>query len=190
MKKLCCALAMVAVSQVALAQDKAAPPPASPPGAAPGMDMSKVGPMSRPVTKEDKKGIEEFFKASDEAWRTGNLDALLELMDFPLIMMSDDSKGAVGHYSANKEQWAQMMRPMLAGMPKDMKLKQKRTPTFLSDTLAVVVEETSMSLGKVKGKWKGFCVLNKKEDGKWKVKQMAEAGWGDIKPPGAQAAAK
>jgi hypothetical protein len=70
-----------------------------------------------------------------------------------------------------------------------MKMTSKQTPTFLSDTLAVVAEQISMTMGKVKGSWKSFSVLNQK-DGKWKVKQMAEAGWGDMVPPGGAPAAK
>ena len=44
-----------------------------------------------------------------------------------------------------------------------------------------------MSMGKVKGKWKSMSVLTLK-DGKWKFKEMSEAGWGDMKPPAAPSA--
>jgi hypothetical protein len=191
MKKLCCCLTFVAMAGVAQAQDKAAPPGTPPPaGAAAGMpDMSKMGPMSRPVTKEDKKGVEELIKACDEAWKTGNMAAMLERIDFPVVMMSDDSKGAVQSFAATRDQWAEMMKPMMTGMPKEMKHKAKRDIHFLSDTMALVVEDVKMEMGKTKGKWKGFSVVNKKEDGKWRIKQMAEAGWGDSKPPGAPTAA-
>ena len=196
MKKLFCCLTFLSLTGVAGAQDKAAPPagttpPAGTAAAPAGMpDMTKMGPLSRPVTKEDKKGVDELCKRTEEAWKTGNLDALLGAMDFPVIMMSDDSKGLIQHFSATREQFAEMMKPMMTGMPKDMKLKHKRDVHFLSDTLALVVDNTSMSMGKVKGKFKAFSVLNKKEDGSWKVKQMSEAGWGDMKPPGASAALK
>ena len=179
-------LIVLGLSAVAVADDKPAAPPA---GAAGGIDWSKVGPMSRPVTKEDKKGVEQLCKNMEEAWKTGNMDALLASIDFPVIMLSDDSKGAVQHFSATREQFAEIMKPMMAGMPKDMKMKHKRDFHFLSDTLALVVENTQMSMGKMKGKFKAFSVINKKEDGTWKVKQMAEAGWGDMKAPGATAAA-
>ena len=46
-----------------------------------------------------------------------------------------------------------------------------------------------MNMGKVKGKWKGFSVVTLK-DGKWKFAEMAEAGWGDMKPPATASAKK
>ena len=57
MTKMIVCLAACALALPALAEDKAA---AAPAGAMP--DMSKMGPMSRPITKEkdDKKGIDEF----------------------------------------------------------------------------------------------------------------------------------
>ena len=178
-----CSLIVLGSSSVAVAQDTPAAPPAGMP------DMSKMGPMSRKVTKEDKKGIDDLYKAMQEGWKKGDITTITDLVDFPAIMLSDDSKGEVKWFAATKEQWTEMMKPMLAGMPKDMQMKVKHTPHFLSDSLAVAIEETSMTMGKVKGKWKGMSVLTLK-DGKWKFKQMSEAGWGDMKPPsGASASA-
>jgi uncharacterized protein (TIGR02246 family) len=184
MKTTVCCLIALGFSSVALAQnkadkadkaDKAAPSAGMP-------DMSKVGPLSRKVTKEDKKGVQALFKASDDAWMKGDANAVAELIDFPVIMLSDDSKGEVKHFAATREQFVAMMQPMLAGMPKDMPPpKHKATPHFLSDDLAVAIEETTMT-GKMKGSWKGMSVLTLK-DGKWKFKELAEAGWGDMKPP-------
>jgi hypothetical protein len=175
MKTTVCSLIILAFSTVAAAEEKAAPPAGAP-------DMSKMGPMTRKVTKEDKAGIKDFYKKTDEAWKKGDIATLADLTDFPVIMLSDDSKGEVKHFAATREQWTAMMQPMMSGMPKDMKVTHKETPYFLSDDLAVVIEDTSMTMGKMKGSWKGFSVLTLK-DGKWKFKQMAEAGWGDMKPP-------
>jgi hypothetical protein len=191
--KASCFMAVVAMSAPAFAADKApaAPTPAAAPAAAapaatsplPGMpDMSRVGPMSRPVTKPDKKGVEALFKASEEAWKKGDVNAAADLVDFPVIMLSDDSKGVAKSFYATREQWVGMMTPAMSSMPKDAKMSAKHTPTFLSDTLVVSIEDNSYSAGKMKGKWKSFCVLNLK-DGKWKFKEMSEAGWGDMAPP-------
>jgi hypothetical protein len=174
-----CSLLVLGLSSVALGDDKAAPPPPPPPGMP---DMTKVGPMSRKVTKEDKKGVDELFKAAEEGWKKGDVNALADLVDFPVIMLSDDSKGEVKHFAATRDQWVGMMQSMVTGMPKDMKMKSKHSAHFLSDDLAVAIEEISMTMGKVKGSWKSMSVLTLR-DGKWKFKEMAEAGWGDMKPP-------
>ena len=162
--------------------------PAGMPAAAPsGPDMTKMGPMSRKVSKEDKKGVSDAYKAWDEAWKKGDINALAEMVDFPIVMMSDNSKGEEKHFDANREQWLGMMQGF-ANMPKDMKVTAKHVTTFLSDSLAISINNLSMTMGKVKGSWHGFDVLTLK-DGKWKFKQIAEAGWGDMAPTAAMMAA-
>jgi hypothetical protein len=185
-KTVICSLSMLALAGSAYAQEPAAG--AAPAGAP---DMTKVGPMSKPVTKEkdDKKGVDDLYKAMEEAWKKGDVNALAENVDFPVIMMSDDSAGKTGHFEASREQWMGLMKGFVENMPKDMKMTHKHTAHFLSDDLGVVVEEMSMAMGKVKGKWKTFSVVTN-HDGKWKLKQMAEAGWGDMKPPAGPAAKK
>ena len=179
-------LIVLGLSAVAVADDKAAAPPA---GAAGAPDWSKVGPMSRKVTKEDKKGVDALFDSVKEAMKKGDINAFADTVDFPVIMLSDDSKGEARHFAAGREQFVELMKPMFGGMPKDMKMDHKHTAHFLSDDLAVVIEETSMAMGKQKGKWKSFSVVTLK-DGKWKFKEMAEAGWGDVKVPAAGTAGK
>ncbi|HEY4187547.1 MAG TPA: hypothetical protein VGP07_20890, partial [Polyangia bacterium] len=171
-----------------------APAPAAAPAAAPatpaapaGPDMTKVGPMSRKVTKEDKKGVSDTFKAWDDGWKKGDVNALAEMVDFPIIMMSDSSKGEEKHFEATREQFIGMMQGV-ANMPKDMKMTAKRAPTFISDSLVVTINTVSMTMGKIKGSWHGFDVLALK-DGKWKFKQICEAGWGDMAPGAAPAPA-
>jgi hypothetical protein len=169
-------LLILGFSTVTSAADK---PATAPPAAAP--DMTKVGPMSRKVTKEDKKGVDELYKAVEDAMKKQDLNAFADLVDYPVIMLSDDSKGQVVFFPATREQFVDIMKPMMsAPMPKDM--KHKHTANFLSDDLAVTIEDNSATMGKEKGKWKAMSVLTLK-DGKWKFKQFAEAGWGDMKPP-------
>jgi hypothetical protein len=175
-----CALGVLLLSRAAFAVDPA-PAAAAPAAAAPsGMpDMSKMGPMSRPVTKPDKKGVDDLYKTFEAAMMKGDANAAADLVDFPVIMLSDDSKGVVKHFEATREQWLGIMSPFITNPPKDMKHSSKHAPTFLSDTLAVSVETTTMTMGKVKGKWSSMSVLTV-VDGKWKFKEMSEAGWGDM----------
>jgi hypothetical protein len=193
MTKTLSALVILSFAAAAQAADKApapaAPGAAAPAAAAPGgaPDMTKMGPMSRAVTKQDKKGIDDLYKAFEDAMMKGDVNAAADLVDFPVIMLSDDSKGVVKSFNATREQWMGIFTPFATNRPKDMKMSGKHTPTFLSDTLAVSIEQTSMTMGKMKGKWNGFAVVTL-VDGKWKYKQMAEAGWGDM-PTKAPAAA-
>jgi hypothetical protein len=202
MTKTLCALVILGFAATAQAADKppaAAAPGKAPAAAAPGstapaagapgaVDMTKMGPMSRPVTKQDKKGIDDLYKAFEDAMMKGDVNAAADLVDFPVIMLSDDSKGVAKSFNASREQWVGIFTPFATNRPKDMKMTSKHTPTFLSDTLAVSIEQNGMTMGKMKGKYNAMAVLTL-VDGKWKFKQMAEAGWGDMTPPKAAASA-
>jgi uncharacterized protein (TIGR02246 family) len=163
----------------------AADAPAAPAAGAP--DMTKMGPMTRKVTKEDKKGVDAMYKAMEEAMKKGDVNAAADFNDFPVLMVTDDSKGVESHSEVTRDNWVKMMEPFIKNMPKDMKTTHKRTVHFLSDDLAFVDVDENMTMGKVKGSWHAESMLVRK-DGKWKVKLDAEAGWGDMKMPDAQAA--
>ncbi len=147
------------------------------------MDMTKVGPLTRKVTKEDKQGIESAIKAADEAWKKGDMEKILAGHDFPIYMATDDSKGAFKGGEWTREQFVQMMGDMIKSMPKDLTMKHKLTTHFMSDTLAVVIDEPTMVKGgKELGSYKTAMVMVKK-DGQWRFKSGVEAGWGDMPGP-------
>lgn len=149
-----------------------------------GMDMSKMGPGARKPTneKQAKKEIEDFFRKTEEASMKGGMDAMLAAIDFPVYMITDDTKGVPETKEYTREEYTAMMKPMYDNMPKDMKMTHKPTITLLSDSLANVVDDFSMTMGKQKitGRNMSFLV---KRDGQWKWKVMAEAGWGGMGPP-------
>jgi hypothetical protein len=179
----CVAAVVLASSAWAQNQDaKAATPAAPAQGGA--MDMSKMGPAARKPTneKQTKKEIEAFFKQQEEAMKKGDMEAGFAAIDFPVYMATDDMKGTPEAVLWNREQYVQMMKPMMENMPKDMKMTHKPTITVLSDSLAAVVDDFTMTMGKQKitGKNAGLLV---KRDGQWKWKMMVEAGWGGMSPP-------
>lgn len=184
MNKLLASIASLALALPALAADA----PAAPAGAP---DMTKMGGASRAPKKEDKKGIDELYKAAEEAMKKGDVNASADLVDFPVTMVTDDSKGVESHSEVGRDAWIKMMEPFMkpGAMPKDMKMTHKHSPRFLSETLAFVDEDVTMTMGKQKASWKTESMVVLK-DGKWKFKMQAEAGWGDaMKAPPPQAAA-
>ncbi|MBL8922262.1 MAG: hypothetical protein JNJ54_25655 [Myxococcaceae bacterium] len=193
MKRLIIAVAGC-VSSIALAQGAPAAagqaPKAEAAAAAPGMDMSKMGPWSRKPAdeKKTKKEVEDFFKKDDEASTKGDMEGMLALIDFPVFMATDDAAGAVTATPTSKEDWIAEMKPFFENMPKDSKTTHKRNITILSDALANVSDEYTMTAGKNKmvGRSMGLIV---KVGGSWKWKVMAEAGWGGMGPPKAEAKA-
>lgn len=165
--------------------DKAAAPAAAPAAAAPaGMDMTKVGPWTRKPTNEAavKKEIQDFFKKDAELMAKGDFNAMVEQVSFPVYMLTDDAKGAIESKEYSKEQYVEMMKPFYEGMPKDAKLTHKPNITVLSDNLAVVVDDFTMTIGKQKHSGKNTSLMAK-VDGAWKMRGGIEAGWGGMGPP-------
>ena len=164
LRKLTVVAAAVAFSTVAFAEEAA-------------MDMSKMGPMTRTVTKKDDKGVEALYAAVEDATKKADVNAAADHHDFPIAMSTDDATGMFQTSMYTREMWVNEMKPWFANMPKDMKMSMKRKIHWHSDTLATVIEDHSMTMGKVKGSWVTTSTVVKKGD-KWMFKSMMEAGWG------------
>lgn len=136
----------------------------------------------RKVTKEDKKGIDALFKADEEAWKKEDLVAASANYDFPVYMATDDSKGNTYGETWDNEKWNKVMAGSMSSMPKDAKFAHKATYFFVTDSMAFVNDNVTMTAGKEKHTFRngGFVEL---KDGKWRWKMMAEGGWGDVMPP-------
>ncbi|MBE2248357.1 MAG: hypothetical protein IAE78_02335 [Myxococcus sp.] len=176
MKKLT-AVCAVLVATAVFADTKEAPP---------AMDMTKMGPAARKVTdeKKTKKELEAFFKAADEADKKGDFEAGVAAIDFPVYMATDDLKGVPEARAYSKDEYVAMMKPMMENMPKDVTTTHKRSITVLSDSLANVVDDWTMTMGKVKTTGKN-ATLVVKVGADWKLKTMVEAGWGGMSAPAA-----
>jgi hypothetical protein len=173
------ALALCCLAAPALAQEKKeAPPAAADAGAGP--DMSKMGPWSRKPTNEarTKKEVAAFFEEEDALMKKRDFDGMLARMDFPVFMLTDDSKGVPMAKQYSREDYVKEMKGFWDSMPKDMKVTHRPTVTVLSDSLVTVTDDFRMQMGgkNLSGRNQAFLV---KRDGKWMWKQMAEAGWGD-----------
>ena len=87
---------------------------------------------------KDKQEIQALFKAIEAAGKKGDLDAAAGLVDFPVTMMTDDSKGQGMGEAWSREQWTQVMKPFYAMPMKDVKVTHKPNVFLLSDSLASV----------------------------------------------------
>jgi uncharacterized protein (TIGR02246 family) len=128
---------------------------------------------------KDKQEIQALFRAMDSAGKAGDLDAAAALVDFPVTMMTDDSKGEAMGEAWDRERWTGVMKPFYEKPMKDMKVTHKPTIFLLSDSLASVDDVATMThAGKTVTSRSSTLVVRK--EGKWRVKAMAEGGWGDM----------
>jgi hypothetical protein len=156
--------------------------------------MMTKGPMSRMPKKErqDKKELETFFKSWNDDWKNGDANALAAMVDFPVLMLTDDSSGNYNHSDMTQDQWLGVMGPMVAksgaknaaGAEETKHWSNKSNCTMLSDDLASCLTEVSVSMHKMKGNFRRETLMTRTGTG-WKIKSMVEAGWGDMHPASA-----
>jgi len=137
-----------------------------------------TGPLSRKVTHEDKEGIEALFNAAADAWRTEDVQALLTLYDLPIYSGTDNAAGAYQAALCDGEQLRAILTALMRGERKDVLQAERRTPHFLSDSIAMVLVETSVTRnGDPLGSYTSAILVIKK-GGVWRFKSGVAAGHG------------
>jgi hypothetical protein len=170
MKKVLLATLLVPAA-LALAAETTGAPPSDPMAAW----------VPRKVTNEakSKKEIAALFQKMDAAGKKGDLDAAVALVDFPVLMATDDSKGEAKAEPWDREKWTDVMRPFYEHPMADVKVTHKPTIFLMSDSLATVDDVCTMTKGGKTVTMRNSTLLVRKE-GEWRVKAMAEPGWGDM----------
>jgi hypothetical protein len=162
--------------------------------ASPGLAEDKAGGGADPMAgwtppvvkneKTDRQQIEAFLKKMEVASTKGDIDAAAALIDFPVLMVTDNAKGEGGGEAWVREQWMQVMRPYYAKpMPPGSQKQGKRTIVLVTDSLALVGAGWTMTMGPKKLTGTSGLLLVRK-GGEWKAKAMVEGGWGDMPMPG------
>lgn len=156
------------------AEEKAGAPP----------DDPMAGWTPRNVQREaaDRKEIAAYFQAMDDAGRKGDIEAAAALVDFPVLMITDDKKGQASGEAWSREQWIQVMTPFYKKPMADMKMSHKPTIFLVTDSLASVDDVVTMTMGKKTVRVRNSSLLVRR-DGKWLLKAGMEGGWGDMMGP-------
>ncbi len=135
-----------------------------------------------------KKEIQAVFLKMEAAGKKGDLEAAAAVIDFPVLMVTDDKQGEAAGESWTKEQWVQVMKPFYA-KPMEGTIKHKPSIFLVSDSLATANVEWTMKEGGKTMTGRNALILIRK-GGEWKVKAMMEGGWGDMPVAGEAPAAK
>lgn len=158
--------------------------------AAPGFAAEeKAAPASDPMAgwmppkvkneQADKKEILALFKSMEMAEKKGDLDGAAALVDFPVLMVTDDSKGQATSGTWDKEKWTKVMEPFYKHPMPDVKVTHKANVFMISDSLASVDDQATITHGTKTIRARNSTLLVRK-DGRWFVKAMVEGGWGDV----------
>ena len=143
--------------------------------------IKKAGPWNRKSKDEVKirKEVMDFYAREVELLKKNDFESISARIDYPVYMVSDDSKGEAVSSRMMKEQYAATFKPFFDKMPKPTDIKYKPpTVTVLSDTLANVVVDYTMHINgqKLDGRFAGLLV---RRGGGWFWKVIAQAGGDD-----------
>ena len=143
-------------------------------------DNPMAGWVPRKVTREqqDRKEITALFTAMHQAGQKGDPAAAAELVDFPVLMVTDDSQGEAKSDMWGREKWVEVMTPHFKPKP-NVKVTHKPTVFLLSDSLASVNDQWTMTVGKRTMTGRSATLLVRTA-GQWRIKSMTEGGWGDM----------
>lgn len=130
---------------------------------------------------KDRKEIQALFARMEEAAKKGDLDAAAAIIDFPVLMVTDDKKGEAAGDTWTREQWEKVMKPFYS-RPMEGAVKHKPAVFLLSDSLATANVEWTMKGGGKTTSGRNALLLIRRA-GEWKVKSFVEGGWGDMPMP-------
>ncbi len=140
MKRLLLAMLVVPASLALAAEEKTAAPSGDP-------MAGWVQPKVRNEAK-DRKEIMALFQAMEAAGKSGDVEAAAALVDFPVLMTTDSSKGEGMAETWTREQWVERMKPFYAKPMADAKVTHKPNIFLMSDSLASVDDVSTMTMGK------------------------------------------
>jgi hypothetical protein len=185
------ALLSVLVPVAVFAQGTSSAEPSKAPGDA-GDPMAGWTPPKKLTPAQEKKARQEIlalFKKMEQAAQKGELDSAVALVDFPVLMLTDTKAGDAVGEPWEEEQWRKVMTPFYEQPMKDMKVTHNPKVFLVTEALASVDDDWTMTMGKKKTAGRSSSLLVRK-GGEWKVKAMVEGGWGDMPMPDMPAGAE
>jgi hypothetical protein len=173
-------LMALALAAPALAQSGQDPMSTGQQAQKPQVDMSKMGPWTRKPANEGeiRKDIERFLKDEERLMKQRDFQSMIGRIDFPVYMVTDDSRGTPMTKEFNQQEYVATMKPAFDQTPKDLEAKHRWKVTVLSDALATVSDDFTLKHGGETKEGRSAALVVKR-GGQWKWKTMAEAGWGD-----------
>jgi ketosteroid isomerase-like protein len=145
--------------------------------------MARIVPPRVTREAQDKKEITALWKSMEDAQKKGDVNAAADLVDYPVLMITDDSKGEAMGETWTREKWIKVMEPFYANPSPDMKATHKTNIFLLSDSLASVGDVCTLTMGGKTMTLRNASMVVRK-NGKWLIKAMAEGGWGDMMASG------
>lgn len=128
---------------------------------------------------EDAASIAAWFARYDGLAADGDVEAMADMAVFPLNVVSDSPGGDGAAAQWSREQFIRTMSEVLGSGSGDVKLDSKRTPHFLTSSLALVITDATMTAAGAPQQALRYADLLVRRDGGWAFQTMVQGGWGN-----------
>lgn len=133
---------------------------------------------TRTATDQDNRDLEAWFARYDGHAAKADVEAMASMALFPLNLVTDDAapgSGVTRQWS--REEFVRTMSAVMGdGGGEEVHFESRRTPHFLSRSIAVVFTESTMTVGSESTSMSYSDILVKR-DGEWYFQTMVQGGW-------------
>jgi SnoaL-like domain len=130
-------------------------------------------------TEQDTADLLAWFAEYDALAARNDVEAMADTALFPITVISNDSAGNGVTQIWDRAAFVQAMSDAMEGELGDLRMENRRRPTFLNRDLAVVVTDSTVTTGGGVQHLRYVDVMVK-SDGSWRFASMIQAGWGDM----------
>ncbi|MEU8376739.1 hypothetical protein AB0C22_26990 [Micromonospora sp. NPDC048894] len=124
----------------------------------------------------DLAELDAWFRHYDALAEAGDVAGTAELAMFPLNTVTDDASGEGSARQLDRAAYLEMMGGVLGGGG-DLRMESRRTPYFLTRSLAVVLTEAEFTLDGERQRVR-YADLMVRTGGRWRFQTMVQGGWG------------
>lgn len=133
------------------------------------------------ATEQDHRDVEAWFERYDAHAARADVEAMASMALFPLNLVTDDAapgSGVARQWS--REEFVRTMSAVMGeGGGEEVHFDSRRSPTFLSRSLAVVFTESTMTVGS-QSQSMSYTDILVKRDGEWYFQTMVQGGWAGV----------
>ncbi|SCK42684.1 hypothetical protein [Streptomyces sp. WMMB 322] len=133
---------------------------------------------SSTATEQDHRDLEAWFARYDAHAAKADVEAMASMALFPLNLVTDgaDPGSGVARQWSREEFVRTMSAVMGEGGGEEVHFDSRRSPHFLSRSLAVVFTESTMTAGS-QTQSMNYADILVKRDGEWYFQTMIQGGW-------------
>jgi hypothetical protein len=130
-------------------------------------------------TEQDTADLLAWFAEYDAHAVSKDIEAMADTAHFPITVVTNDSAGNGVTRVWDRAAFVRAMSAATQGDLGDVRMENRRRPTFLNRDLAVVVTDSTVTIGDQVRHLRYADVMVKAE-GSWRFTGMIQGGWGDM----------